>query len=130
MKQVDTIRKAQAQRRRRRQHSAQFKARVVQACALPGAAVAAVALEYGVDASVLRRWLKSSAHSKAAAVAVASKPTAASRRSEFVPVLVEAPIPSAQQIRIEVRRGATAVNIEWPTQAARECAAWLREWLR
>jgi transposase len=33
-------------------------------------------------------------------------------------------------IRIELRRGATTIAIAWPGQAAGECAAWLREWLR
>jgi transposase-like protein len=103
---------------------------VVEACAVPGASVAAVALEHGLNANLLRRWLKDRAHGKARAVTVARKPTASSTRSEFVPVMVEAPIPSAQQIRIEVRHGSTVVNIEWPVQSAPECAAWLREWLR
>jgi transposase-like protein len=100
MKQVDTIRKAQAQRRRRR-YSVQFKAQVVEACVVPGTSVAAVALEHGLNASLLRRWLKGSAHGKTRAVAMARKPTASSTRSEFVPVVVEAPIPGGQQIRIE-----------------------------
>jgi transposase len=129
MKQVDTIRKAQA-KRLRRHHSAQFKARVVEACAVPGASVAAVALEHGLNANLLRRWLKASAPGKSGAVALARKPTACLTRSTFVPVTVEAPIPSGQPIRIEVRRASTAVSIEWPVQAAPECAAWLREWLR
>ena len=128
MKQVDTIRKAQAQRRRRR-HSAQFKAQVIEACAVPGTSVAAVALEHGLNANLLRRWLNDNAHGKTRAVAVARKPIS-SARSDFVPVMVEAPIPSAQPIRIEVRRGSTVVNIEWPVHSAPQCAAWLREWLR
>ena len=33
-------------------------------------------------------------------------------------------------IRIELRRGATTVNIHWPAQGGCDCAAWLREWLR
>ena len=33
-------------------------------------------------------------------------------------------------IRIELRRGATTVNIHWPTQGGGDCAVWLREWLR
>jgi transposase len=33
-------------------------------------------------------------------------------------------------IRIELRRGATAVNVAWPLVAAGDCAAWLRELLR
>jgi transposase len=129
MKQVDAIGKAQARRRRRR-HTGQFKAQVVEACAVPGASVAVVALEYGLNASLLRRWLKASAPGKSGAVAVARKPRDCLRPSQFLPVTVEATIPSGQPIRIEVRRASTVVNIEWPVHAAPECAAWLREWLR
>jgi transposase len=35
-----------------------------------------------------------------------------------------------EDIRIEPRRGACAVNIAWPTSAATACAGWLRELLR
>jgi transposase len=35
-----------------------------------------------------------------------------------------------QEIHIELRRGAVTVNVRWPTQAAAQCAAWLREVLR
>jgi transposase len=130
MKQVDTMRKEQAKRRRRR-HSAQFKAQAIEACAVPGASVAAVALEYGLNANLLRRWLKHSAPGKTGAVAaVARKPAASLTRSDFVPVMVEAAPPGGQPIRIEVRRASTLVNIEWPVHAASDCAAWLREWMR
>jgi transposase len=33
-------------------------------------------------------------------------------------------------IRIELRRGATLIAVTWPTDAAAECAAWMRELLR
>jgi hypothetical protein len=33
-------------------------------------------------------------------------------------------------IRIELRRGATSITVNWPAQAAAECAAWMRELLR
>ena len=33
-------------------------------------------------------------------------------------------------IRIELRRGTTAMTIRWPVAAATDCAAWLRELLR
>jgi transposase len=36
----------------------------------------------------------------------------------------------AADIRIEMRRGATAVHVAWPLAAAADCAAWLRELLR
>ena len=37
---------------------------------------------------------------------------------------------SPGDIRIELRRGATAMSIHWPVQSSAECAAWLREWLK
>jgi transposase len=33
-------------------------------------------------------------------------------------------------IRIELKRGATSVSINWPADCAAECAAWLRELLK
>ncbi|MDP9607488.1 UNVERIFIED_ORG: hypothetical protein J2W38_007313 [Variovorax paradoxus] len=36
----------------------------------------------------------------------------------------------AGDIRLELRRGAIAVNVIWPLSASSECAAWLREILR
>jgi transposase len=48
-----------AQRRRRR-HSAEFKAQVVKASMQPGISIAAVALHYRLNAHLLRRWVGSS----------------------------------------------------------------------
>jgi len=47
----------------------------------------------------------------------------------FVPLALppSAPLPD---IRIELRRGVTAVKMTWPGTAASECAVWLRELLR
>ena len=38
--------------------------------------------------------------------------------------------PVAEPIRLELRRGASTVILQWPATAAAECGAWLREWLR
>ena len=47
---------------------------------------------------------------------------------------VAAQMPAAQNvptdIRIELRRGATVINVSWPSDAASACAAWIRELLR
>jgi hypothetical protein len=53
-------------------------------------------------------------------------------RGEFVPVTltVTNACPSSQDIRVEVRRGVTAITVSWPCSAAAECAAWLRDWLK
>jgi transposase len=36
----------------------------------------------------------------------------------------------AQDITIELRRGATVVKVAWPLAAAADCAVWLRALLR
>lgn len=41
-----------------------------------------------------------------------------------------ASVPVAEPIRLELRRGASTVSLQWPASAAAECGAWLREWLR
>jgi hypothetical protein len=45
-------------RRRRRTHSAHFKAEAVGACQQAGVSIAAVALARGLNAAMLHRWVK------------------------------------------------------------------------
>jgi transposase len=60
---------------------------------------------------------------------VASKPSVKTAASAFVPM--QTPVPNAAlDIRIELRRCATAITVSWPTEAAGACAAWMRELLR
>jgi transposase-like protein len=114
--------------RRRRHHSAEFKAKVVEACRGAGVSLAAVALAHGLNANLLRRWVLEYK-------AGGRTPTPASTplHQEFValPWVAQGPQSVAGgEIRVELRRGATTITISWPTQAAGDCAAWLREWLR
>lgn len=101
----------------------------------PGMSMAAVAMAQGVNANLLRRWvreaeMKSPVHalSKTAAQQVQAPP----RETLFVPVgLPVSAAPTAiADIRIELQRGATAITLTWPVSAASDCAAWLRELLR
>lgn len=114
--------------RRRRKHSAEFKAQVVKACSQPGMSMAAVALANGINANLLRRWvIDQPSH--------VSGTASAAPRKGFVALSLPAPSPSpsvsaASDIRVEVRRGSMTVNVVWPVQAAGDCAAWLRELLR
>ena len=107
----------------RRRYSAAMKAQVVAACGEPGASVAKVAMAHGINANVVHRW-RQEARDSASSVGV----------REFVPVSVPAPTHTTHQdcadIRIELRRGATTMAITWPSAAANECAAWMRELLR
>jgi len=47
----------------------------------------------------------------------------------FVPLALPAPAVEGD-IRIALQRGGTTVTLVWPAAAARECAAWLSDWLR
>lgn len=43
--------------RRRRKHSDEFKASAVTACMQPDMSMAAVAMDHGINANLLRRWV-------------------------------------------------------------------------
>ena len=119
--------------RGRRKHSAAFKAQVLQACSQPGVSVAAVALSNGLNANLVRSWLRSRGVSGVAAVVVpaqSSASSAATHEGRFVAVqLADRPAAPAD-IWLELRRGSATVSVSWPSQDAAACGAWLREWLR
>ena len=122
-------------RRRRRLHSDEFKARAVASCMQPGVSMAAVAMTHGVNANLLRRWVREAEMKPPArelCQATAQQAQAPRRETLFVPVSLPASAaPTAlADIRIELQRGATAVTVTWPASAASECAAWMRELLR
>ena len=120
-------------RRRRRRHSAAFKAESVAACRRAGVSIAAVALSRSLNANLLRRWVVEAERAATMPVAV----SAASEQSPsiesgggFLPVAISGAAPSAAMIRIEVCRGSSTVSVEWPVSAARESAVVLRELVR
>jgi transposase len=117
-------------RRRRRSHSPLFKAEAVGECQQPGVSIAAIALARGLNASVLRRWVKEAERSGIPIAIRGSAPSLAIEGGQnFVPV----PLPSNATdvaIRIKVRRRGGTVMVEWPASAAHECALLLRELIR
>lgn len=115
-------------RRRRRRHSAEFKAAVIEECLRPGVSIAAVALAHGLNANMLRKWVIDGEH-RLATPAPAPAPETPSAPPTFVPLALPAPAVDGE-IRLELQRAGTSVKIVWPAAAARDCAAWLREWLR
>ena len=117
-------------RRRRRRHSAVFKAEAVTACQVAGASVAGVALERQINANLLRRWIKE-AVSKSALVR-SSGSSSQEKPPAFLPVAITASKPAGEPqrpIRVQVRKRSLRVTVEWPTTASGSCAAWLRELL-
>jgi len=119
----------------RRRHADELKARVLAACAEPGASVAAVAQAHGLNANLVHKWRRGcGAQMHSAARPVRSVVTAG---AEFIALALPAtadaapatngqPIATpAADIRIEWRRGAAAIAVSWPVSAAPECARWL-----
>jgi transposase len=120
------------ERRRRRRYSAEFKAEAVTACLQPGVSMAAVAMSRSLNANLLRRWV---VEAERAAEAPQGNPLPKALppppdTQRFIPVAIERSAHTDPRIRVEIRRGATVVSVEWPPSAARECAEWLRGFLK
>jgi transposase len=117
-------------RRRRRTHSAHFKAEAIGACQQSGVSIAAVALARGLNAAMLHRWVKQAERSGRPIAMRTTTPSVAIENEEH---FVSLPLPSnpvSGAIRIEVRRRGGRVTVEWPASAAHECALLLRELMR
>ena len=84
-------------------------------------------MAHGVNANLARRWVIETERRGVGALATSASGTVA---STFVPLH----LPTAQMplldIRVELRRGATTINVSWPCAAATECALWIRALLR
>jgi transposase len=115
--------------RTHRTYSAQFKAELVAACGQPGVSIAALAGQYAMNANVLHRWLKEhrlgGRHQLAACSPAAALGTT-SPFAAFIPVQLPSvtPQPEAQEIKVELRKGALSMAVTWPVSAAAEFARW------
>jgi len=121
----------------RRRYDSEFKSQILIACEAPGASISAVARAHGLNANLVQKWRRG--RGLGGAAIPAKQPQAIARAAEFVALslpCVAEPVSSttsttpAPDIRIEIKRGATTLNLSWPSAAANDCGAWLREWLR
>ena len=131
----------------RRVHGAEFKAKVLAECRVAGASIAAVALANGLNANLVRNWMKGRGLRRCgldgdggAAVQV-SGPAQRAPVLQFVPVDLAAPGSCAEpsmrcgtaalaemaHIHVELCSGGASLGVRWPTSQAQQCAAWLRE---
>ena len=95
--------------------------------------MARVAMSHGINANVVHRWRQLLREGGSTLVKMPMATAMTSAGDGFVPVaVVDPPVAAAKtgDIRIELRRGPTALTIRWPASAATDCAAWLRELLR
>lgn len=121
---MDTIQ--DSKRLTRRRHDTALKAQVLAECAKPEASVAGIALAHGLNANLVHKWRR---------MATAPSAHKAVINPMLAPSFIALPVaPSqcapAQELVIELRRGALVVKVTWPVTAAPECAAWMRELLR
>ncbi len=131
----------------RRRHSTELKAKVLAACAEPGASISGVALAHGLNANLVRKW-RSGRGTQLGGVAItpAASNAGISALSGAAPEFVAVEMPVAPKaaaraaaesmaasslvepsIHVELRRGPLHLNVRWPTAAAEDCRAWLRE---
>jgi transposase len=94
-------------------HSDEFKCDAVASCIQPGVSLAAVAMANGVNANLLRRWVREGelgrSEARPDALVATGSPLSAVTGS-FVPMQLPAKSALAD-IRIELHRGATSVTV-------------------
>lgn len=115
------------ERRRRRRHSAEFKAEAIAACRKPGASIAAAALDRSINANLLRRWVLEAERGDNFALSKARQPAG---QDAFIALPAPAKAADDALVQMEIRRGALSVSVQWPASAMPQCALWLRELLK
>lgn len=88
--------------RTRRTYTAQFKVQLVTACLQPGASIAALAREHGMNANVLHRWLREhrAGMHQCDAVATAGTEQSALQISSTAPPLLGSPTCAVRDVDV------------------------------
>jgi transposase len=109
-----------------RRHSDDFKARAVQQARLPNVSMAAVALANGLNANMLRRWVREAEISEARTTGDQGLPAFVQLPFHAVPA---APTPEpehrAERVDVEIHRNGSTLRANLPMDS--RSAAWLRE---
>ncbi len=131
----------------RRRHSDELKAKVLAACDAPGTSISGVALAHGLNTNLVRKW-RSGRGVKRSGLAIPpaaptmpplpplrcapefiaiEMPASAKAGARVAADPVAAVLSAESLIHIELRRGPLHLNVRWPTSAADDATAWLRE---
>ena len=114
---------------KRRFYSPELKLQVVDACTHPGASIAGVALQHGINTNIVHRWIRE--HSQGMLVVQPQAFVPITLSTEPEPALTKpVAVAATAEIRMELRRGTSSVTVMWPSELAGDCGVWLREWLR
>jgi transposase len=112
-----------------RTYTPEFKAQLVAACQQPGASIAALAGQHGMNANVLHRWLKEHQRGGCHQLVDAGKPATAAIPSQspaFIPLTLPLTVPATkeQEIKVELRKGDLSMVVTWPLSAVADLASW------
>jgi len=102
----------------RRSYSKSFKAQVIEECVQHGASIASVALSHSLNANLVHKWIR----------VQAQKSTAL--QPAFVPLPIQTTAHVSSNISVEILHPHGTVKVNWPTDSAAACAAFLRDLLR
>lgn len=113
-----------------RRHPEEFRARVIEMARQPNTSVAAVALANGLNANMLRQWVRDF---EVAAKATDTTATPRNAVARFVQLpmhtpsapVPEAPGPAATGVDVEIHRNGTTLRVNLSLDS--RSAAWLRE---
>ena len=122
-------------RRAHRTYSRQFKAELVAACQQPGASIAAIAGQHGMNANVLHRWLKEHEQNgchQLVAANLSDTPLTTTPAPAFIALKVPSVMqePAACDIKVELRKGAVTMILTWPSGAVGDLTQWTRAILK
>ncbi|HHP7016918.1 transposase [Serratia marcescens] len=114
-----------------RRHSDEFRARIIELARQPNTSVAAVALANGLNANMLRRWVRESEAAGKAATEVAQPRDVVTPAFMQLPMSAQpslpaaSPEPAAVRVEVEIQRNGTTLRASLPMDS--RSAAWLRE---
>lgn len=121
----------QPARRSWRRHSDEFRARVIELARQPNTSVAAVALANGLNANMLRRWVRESEVAERSGAEPGQPLDVVTPAFVQLPMAavpspaLESPEPAAARIEVEIQRNGTTLRASLPMDS--RSAAWLRE---
>jgi len=103
----------------RRSYSKYFKAQVIQECAQPGASIASIALSHSLNANLVHKWIR-----------VQTQKSVALQPAFILLPMQTTALASSSNISVEILHPRGTVKVNWPTDSAAACAAFLRDLLR
>ena len=103
---------------KRRRHSKQLKARVVEETLQPGASIAAVAQRHNLNANLIHKWRRTAERDIAA---IAAPPAFLA-----LPIAPTSAATSRAEVRVEIRSPIQTINVFWPCDQPHSLAHFIK----